>query len=220
MTERVGLFGGTFNPIHSGHLRAGEEVMERFVLNRILFVPSYIPPHKGIGDVASAEDRFRMVELACRGQHGFVPSSIEVEAPETSYSILSLEKIKALYPGAWLFFILGADAFMEIGTWREYDRILAECRFIVLDRPGFELASVSGVLGGRLKPSMAMVGREEATSEDFLERFRVFLLPIRALDISSTDIRNRIRRGESVSGLVPEAVERYIHQNRLYRDRE
>ena len=218
MRERIGLFGGTFNPIHNGHLRAAADVQAAFRFDRVLFVPSYIPPHKESAPVASAADRFRMVELACLGHPGFEASSIEVEARETSYSILTLSRIKGLYPGALVFFILGVDAFLEIGTWREYERVLRECLFVVTGRPGFDLESAAGVLGGRLSGRIYRVAEGESPDESLFSRFGVFLLPIKPLDISSTDIRRRVREGLSIAGLVPPAVEAYIHRHGLYRD--
>jgi nicotinate-nucleotide adenylyltransferase len=217
MRERIGLFGGTFNPIHRGHLKAAADVKTAFRLDRVLFIPSYIPPHKESGGVASAADRFRMVELACLEYEGFVASSVEVEAREKSYSILTLSKIKGFYPGALVFFILGADAFLEIGTWREYERVLAECLFIVTGRPGFDLESAADVLGGRLRPRIYSVTDGQAVDKSLFSRFSVFLLPIKALDISSTDIRSRIARGESPEGLVPASVAAYIKDRQLYR---
>jgi nicotinate-nucleotide adenylyltransferase len=217
--ERIGLFGGTFNPIHLGHLRAAADVQDAFRLDRALFVPSYIPPHKESAGVASAADRFRMVELACLGHPGFEASSIEVEARETSYSILTLARIKGLYPGALVFFILGVDAFLEIGTWREYERVLQECLFVVTGRPGNDLESAAGVLGGRLSGRIYRVAEGESPDESLFSRFGVFLLPIKALDISSTDIRSRVRRGENPEGLVPPAVADYIRNHQLYTDR-
>jgi nicotinate-nucleotide adenylyltransferase len=214
--ERIGLFGGTFNPIHLGHLKAAEDVRRSLGLDRVLFIPSYIPPHKESGSIASAADRYRMVELACLGHEGFAASPVEVEAHEKSYSIVTLSKIKAQHPGAWLFFVLGIDAFLEIGTWREYERVLAECLFIVTSRPGFDLAAATGVLGGRLASRIARVAEGESVADSLLLQFSVFLVPIRALDISSTDIRDRIRRGESPEGLVPESVAGYIRDHHLY----
>lgn len=216
MRRRIGLFGGTFNPIHLGHLRAAADVQAVFGLDRILFIPSYIPPHKETKGMASADDRYRMVELACLGHEEFAASPVEVEAREKSYSILTLSKIKGLYPGARVFFILGADAFLEIGTWREYERVLDECLFIVTSRPGFDLASSAGVLGGRLETRVHAVADNEAIDESLFSRFSVFLLTIRALEISSTDIRNRVRRGGGLEGLVPAAVAAYIREHQLY----
>ncbi len=218
MKPRIGIFGGTFNPVHCGHLKAAEDTATAFRLDKVLFVPSYIPPHKPSRDIAPAADRFRMVEIACRGFAKFAASPIEVKAAERSYSILTLEKVKAMYPGAWIFFILGVDAFVEIGTWHEYERVLDECLFIVTDRPGFELEAAARVLGGRLEARTRRVVPGDELDDERLAEATVFLLPIEALDISSTDIRNRVRSGRSLDGLVPAAVAAYIREHQLYGD--
>lgn len=217
--DTIGLFGGTFDPIHLGHLRAAAEVRRRARLDRVLFIPSYLPPHKKSGAVASASDRLRMVELACRGRAGFEASSIEVDARDKSYSILTLRKLRALSPEARLFFILGVDAFLDIGTWREYQRVLQECFFIVMGRPGFELDRARDVLNGKLRDSIGPLVTREGAAGPLPPRTRIFLLPIRALDISSTAIRERVRRGETLDGLVPGAVDAYIREHQLYRGR-
>jgi nicotinate-nucleotide adenylyltransferase len=217
--ERIGLLGGTFNPIHLGHLQAAEEVRAAFRLAKILFIPSYIPPHKASAGVASAADRLRMVELACEGHEGFVPSSLEVDAREKSYSVLTLAKVRELFPEAWIFFIVGADTFLEIGTWREYERVLAECLFIVTTRPGFRLEAAAEVLDGRLRDRIYRVRDGERPDEALFSRFGVFLVPIRALEISSTDIRERVRRGGGLEGLVSRSVADYIRDHQLYAGR-
>jgi nicotinate-nucleotide adenylyltransferase len=219
MKDRIGLFGGTFDPIHNGHIRAALDVRRAFGLDRVLFVPSHRPPHKQAGPGASPADRLRMVELACEGHPGFVASSLEVEAGGRSYSFLTLARIKERFPGAEVLFILGVDAFLEIGTWREHERVLDECRFIVTGRPGFDLEAAADVLNGRLRPDIRRVGDGGPVDEALLTRYRVFLLPIAALDMSSTDVRERIRRGESPAGLVPPSVETYISDHQLYLDR-
>ena len=217
--ETIGLFGGTFDPIHCGHLRAAEEVRRRARLGRVLFVPSYLPPHKEPGAAASAADRLRMVELACAGREGLEASPIEVEARETSYSILTLRKVRAMTPEARLFFILGVDAFLDIGTWREYERVLEECLFIVIGRPGYELERARDVLGGRLRDRVAPAAEGDGLAGPLAPGASVFLMPIEAIDVSSTEVRARVRRGEGLEGLVPTAVERYIRERQLYKDR-
>jgi nicotinate-nucleotide adenylyltransferase len=217
--ETIGLFGGTFDPIHLGHLRAAAEVRRLARLDRILFIPSFLPPHKAPATGASPADRLRMVELACRRRKGFEASPIEVEAREKSYSILTLRKVRALSPAARLFFILGVDAFLDIGTWREYEKVLEECLFIVMGRPGFELDRARGVLGGTLRESMGPLAAGQGLAGPLPPRTRIFLAPIRALDISSTAIRERIRRGETLDGLVPRPVDAYIRKHQLYRGR-
>ncbi len=220
MTERMGLFGGTFDPIHLGHLRAAREVLERFALDRILFVPSFIPPHKERKGMAPARDRLRMVELACAGEPRFAASSIEVDAGGRSYSILTLERVRGLYPGARIFFILGTDAFLEIGTWREHERVLAESLFIVMTRPGATMEDAAGVVGDSLRERVREIAEGETVDDGVLGDHRIFLLPIRALDVSSTEVRRRVRAGETVAGLVPEAVGDYIRSHGLYRELE
>lgn len=219
MTGTVGLFGGTFDPVHLGHLRAAEEVRRLARLDRVVFIPAFIPPHKGSGTGASPAHRLRMVELACQGREGFEVSPIEVEAGEKSYSIVTLRKVRALSPEARLFFILGVDAFLEIGTWREYERVLEECSFIVIGRPGFELERARDVLGGRLRETMGPLAGGESADGPLPPRTKVFLLPVRALDISSTEVRAKARRGESLEGLVPASVAAHIRENQLYRGR-
>jgi len=219
LMETIGLFGGTFDPIHLGHLRAAAEVRRRARLDRVLFIPSYLPPHKKSGAAVPAADRLRMVELACRGRAGLEASSIEVDAREKSYSILTLRKLRALSPEARLFFILGVDAFLDIGTWREYHRVLEGCFFIVMGRPGFELDRARDVLGGKLRDSIGPLETAEGAAGPLPPQTRVFLLPIHALDISSTAIREKVRRGDSLEGLVPAPVEKYIREHQLYRGR-
>jgi len=217
MTGRVGLLGGTFDPIHLGHLHAAEVAARRFGLDLVLIIPSYAPPHKDGRTGAPAEDRFRMVELACAGRPGLAASRIEVEARETSYSIITLEKVRRLYPSARLFFIVGADAFREIDSWRDYERVLEECRWIVTDRPGSRLDGIRDILGGRFRDRMRELRPGEEAIEELVESAWIFLLRVEALDISATEIRRRARAGESLAGLVPEAVEDYIRSRGLYR---
>jgi nicotinate-nucleotide adenylyltransferase len=216
--ERIGLLGGTFNPVHEGHLRAALEVQRKFNFHKILFIPSYIPPHKQTTEIASPEDRYAMVELAVRGFPGFLASSIEIEAKEKSYSIITLNKVKKMYQNAWIFFILGFDAFLEIETWRSYERVLEQCHFIVTSRPGYPLAKAKNVLPENYDDKIISLGESGSVGEDLIEKFRIFLLPIRALDVSSTEIRRKIRQGQSVKGFVPEAVEVYIKRKKLYQE--
>jgi nicotinate-nucleotide adenylyltransferase len=216
VTERIGLFGGTFDPVHCGHLRAAAEVLGAFALDRVLFIPSFIPPHKERPGIAPAGDRLEMVRLACREEPRFSASSIEVDAGERSYSIITVGKIRQLYPGAWIFFILGADAFIEIGTWREHEKLLRECMFIVMARPGTGLDEARRVVGEediRLIREVPAGGPVDAA---LFGKVRVFFLTIRALDISSTGIRERAAAGRPLEGLVPASVEDYIRARHLY----
>jgi nicotinate-nucleotide adenylyltransferase len=216
--ERIGLLGGTFNPLHSGHLRAAEEVRRRLGLRRVLFIPSYLPPHKQSAEIASPEDRFAMVRLGVKGHPAFEASSIEIDAHEKSYSIITLNKVKALHPDCWIFFILGIDAFVEIETWKSYRELLVQCRFAVMSRPGYRLAEARPALPPAYADTILDLGPDRSLDDGLLERGRVFLLSIEALDISSTDIRRRIREGQPITGLVPETVEFYIMKKKLYQE--
>ena len=215
--ERIGLFGGTFNPVHSGHIKAAEIVQKRFRLDKILFIPSYIPPHKDTAEIASPSHRLKMVEIALRGFSHFIPCSVEIDAEEKSYSIITINTIKKLYPKSWIFFILGIDAFLEVDTWKDYEQLLEQCFFIVISRPGYLLDEAKNTLDGKYREKMYMLAKSESVKDEMLLSFRIFLLPIEALDIASTEIRGRIKRGGSLKGMVSERVEAYIRENRLYK---
>ncbi len=218
--ERIGLLGGTFNPVHSGHLRAAREVTRIFGLDRVLLVPSYIPPHKRAGEAATPQDRFAMVELAVRSNPRLIASPVEIKAREKSYSVITLRKVKAIYPNAWIFFILGIDAFMEIDTWKSYQQVLEQCHFIVISRPGYDLADARKALPERYAAEIFSLPEHAAArvDESLLRRFRIFAVPIRALAVSSTEIRRKIRQGGSLGGLVPKGVEAYIRKHKLYQE--
>jgi len=216
--RRIGLLGGTFNPVHEGHLRAAEEIRLRFGLSRVLFIPSYIPPHKQTTDMASPEDRFAMVELALGSHPEMEASPLEIEAREKSYSVITLNKLKTVFADAWIFFILGIDAFLEIETWKSYREVLEQCHFIVISRPGFDLAQAREALPPEYTGKIRDCGEAGPIGENLLARFRIFLVTIDALDISSTDIRGRIKAGRPIHGLVPESVEAYIRRKKLYQE--
>ena len=197
--ERLGIMGGTFDPIHYGHLLMAEEARQAFALDRVVFVPNGRPAHKKAYAVSSPEDRYAMTLLATASNPHFRCSRMEIERPGPSYTIDTLRAFRAAYPGLdALYFITGADAVLEILTWHEYDRLIEECRFIAVTRPGFALERMRDVVNA-----------------EFLDR--ISFLPIPGLEISSTDLRRRVRDGRSVKYLTPEAVEAYALQNGLYR---
>ncbi|MFN3322594.1 MAG: nicotinate-nucleotide adenylyltransferase [Bryobacteraceae bacterium] len=186
---KLALFGGTFDPIHNAHLTIAREALERFGLDRILFITSASPPHKSNAARTPYEHRHRMVELACQDEPRFIPSRIE-EGTERSYSILTIEKIlPTLGPGDSLYFLIGADAFAEIETWYRADDVLRLIDFIVVSRPGHEY---------RIPPGA-----------------RVHRLETLALPVSSSDIRSRLRSGHLPPDLPPAAAA-YIREHGLY----
>ena len=214
--RRIGLFGGTFDPIHNGHVKAAESVQDIFSFDRILFIPSYIPPHKESGNVASAAHRLKMVELALTSFERFSPSSIEIDARGTSYSIVTLSRIKKMFPETDIFFLLGVDAFLEIETWKDYKDVLEQCSFIVMSRPGYCLDDAKGILAE--KYNQRMVEFSEPIREDKKGFFdhKIYLLSIQTMDVSSSEVRERVGKNHSIVGMVPESVENYIKERRLY----
>jgi len=213
---KIGLFGGTFNPIHLGHIKAAGIVAKKFLLDKLYFIPSYIPPHKKSVQIASPQHRLKMVELAVGPFPHFSPSSIEIDAGGKSYSILTLKKIKTQYPEARIFFLLGVDAFLEIDTWRDYENVLEQCSFIIMSRPQFRLEDAHEVLCKKysqrivdLSNSSTSVGIEDSAN-------LIYLVSIQALDVSSTEVRARVIRNQCIKDLVPESVEHYIKEKGLY----
>ena len=218
MTQRIGILGGTFNPIHYGHLAAAEEVRERLKLDRVLFIPSFHPPHKQEDDVPSAVHRMEMVRIAIIENAAFEPSDIEIKRGGKSYTIDTIEALKRTYPDAELFFITGVDSFLDIQTWNSWERLLSVCTFVVLSRPGYQFADLLKIDFLRSAETQVIeLDREQRLHvEIHAGTFIVYLEMIPLYDISSTDIRRRVKEGRSIKYLLPEAVETYIINNKLY----
>ena len=210
----MGLFGGTFNPIHLGHLRGAEEIRDSFGLEKVVFIPAAIPPHKAAGKMMDASNRLEMVRLAVSGNPYFSASDIELKRTGKSYSIDTIRHFKETRVGP-LFFILGRDAFLDIETWKEFKTLFSLCHFVVMARPGSQENGPFSPLSAGLTPHFTYDPAAEAwvhTSGNFL-----FFREITFLDISSTKIRRSIERGESIRYLLPTAVEAYIREKGLYR---
>jgi nicotinate-nucleotide adenylyltransferase len=212
--KRIGLFGGTFNPIHLGHLRGAEEIREAFRLEEVIFIPSSIPPHKGREKVIEAKHRLEMVRLAIGSNAYFSTSDIELSRPGKSYSIDTIRYFREKHRDS-LFFILGRDAFVEIETWKEFQNLFSLCHFIVMTRPGSQKDTLSSQLPGALTPTFRYEPEEKAWIH--LSGNRLYLKEISFLDISSTRVRELIEKGESVRYLIPSGAEAYIRKNGLYR---
>lgn len=190
---RLGLYGGTFDPIHNAHLAVAHAAQQAFALDRILLIPNRLPPHKQAATRASYEQRLRMVQLACEGEAALEACDIENREGK-SYTIQTLESLRTLHGGSiQFFFLIGADAFAEVLTWRRVDEVFAMTEFIVAARPGFEYQIPPGA--------------------------RVHRLDTLAYRESSSEIRARLSAGQPVADL-PEAVERYIAQEGLYRSQK
>jgi len=213
--RKIGLFGGTFNPIHLGHLRGAEEVRELCGLDEIIFIPAATPPHKEAGEVIEATHRLEMLRLATRTNPHFSVSTVEMERRGTSYSIdtirFFLEKDQRAVS-----FILGRDAFVEIETWREYPTLFSLCSFIVMARPGGGDPSWT-----ELPKAISSAFRYDEGTTCWIHHSgqTVRFQNITFLDISSTQVRELIEKRQSAKYLIPPEVEAYAQDHGLYRKR-
>lgn len=188
---RIGILGGTFDPIHMGHLILAQEACERLKLAKVIFIPCHTPPHKEASQAADPEDRYRMVVLATQTNPSFDISRIEIERGGTSYSVETLTGLKErLGEATDLFFIVGSDSLGELISWKDINEIFKLANFIVAERPGYPIKDL---------PEGAEV------------------MPITSFEISSSGIRQRIRQAGSIRYLVPDSVREYIIQKNLYR---
>jgi nicotinate-nucleotide adenylyltransferase len=214
---RLGILGGTLDPVHVGHIETSLAARRGLALDRILLLPSRVPPHRSVQPSASPFHRFAMAALAANSVDGIEASDLELTVPGTSYTAETLARLhgSGLEPSQ-LFFILGADAFAEIDTWHRYPRVLDAANFVVVSRPGHDSLSIVDrrpELAARLAPAARLDNDSGAPT-------RIFLIPAATPDVSSTDIRRRLRASEPITGLVASAVERHIRQHRLYLDDE
>lgn len=209
---RVGIFGGTFDPVHIGHLRASEEIRESFALDRIYFVPAFIPPHKKDQRITDAEERLLMLKKALRGRKGLLVSDVEIRRKGVSYTIETLEYFERLFDDTY--FILGEEAFWEIETWHRWREVFSHGNFIVMVR------SKNGIEERRpsLPAPLSALFREGSDGVyEHLSGKKLFFASVTNISVSSTKIRNLVREGRSITYLVPKCVERHIVKRGLYR---
>ena len=193
-SQKVGILGGTFNPIHLGHLLIAQDAMEQAQLDRVVFIPAASPAHKNAAGLVSARHRLHMVKLAVRGDDRFIMDDIEIRRGGKSYAVDTVTELKCRWPHAKLFFIIGADSLQELHLWRDIGRLAAQCTFLVLPRPGCE----------RKRPRLR-------------QSIRLRMVRGHLCDIASRDVRARIARGQSIRYLVTDAVLNYIERKKLYR---
>ena len=198
MPRTIGLLGGTFNPVHAGHLSIAREALQLFALDAVWFIPCAVPPHKPVHNLASNTDRLAMLNLALAGEPRFAALPIEFERPGKSYTVDTVRALQALHPDAGFVFIIGADTLPELHTWHKPLELLAAVRIVTLARPGFV-------------PDPAALRLPEPWPARLLADLRTG----DPLDVSSRDLRAKIAGGQPVS-LVPEPVLRYIHDHNLY----
>ncbi|TAN40531.1 MAG: nicotinate-nucleotide adenylyltransferase [Nitrospirae bacterium] len=217
---KIGIFGGTFNPVHFGHLRAAEEAREKLSLDKVLFIPSGNPPLK-TADLAEARHRLRMTQLAVQGNRAFEVLDMECIRPERSYTVDTLMSLQQIYAGDELYFMLGIDAFLDIPNWWMPDRLVSLANFILFSRPGQRFTDLASSPYLPVEAE-ALSGLERIGAGPFTARLKtgkeVVMLQVTALNISSTDIRRRVKSGASIKYLLPEQVESFIISNSLYTD--
>ncbi len=212
---RTGILGGTFDPVHEGHLAAADAARRALALDRVLFVPAHQPPHRPAELRTSAFHRFAMVSLAVASRPHFVASDLELRRPGPSFTSVTLDELhRAGYLAEQLFFITGTDAFADIAAWHDYPALLDLAHFVVISRPGRSFNLLRERLPA-LSPRMRVAGpgRDEAAG---LESCAIFLVNAATPDVSSTEIRDRAARRASLAGLVTPEVERHIRKHGLY----
>ncbi|HEY3303990.1 MAG TPA: nicotinate-nucleotide adenylyltransferase [Candidatus Binatia bacterium] len=213
---KIGLFGGTFDPIHWGHLRSAEEVREAFRLDRILFIPSSIPPHKERKDASDAGDRLAMTRLATASHPDFAVSDVEIARPGKSYSIDTLRHFAGkLGRNDALYFILGMDAFREIGSWKDFQELFSLSHFITTSRPKCKDLRALGDIPVAARKSFCYDSKTNSYRHKSGTRLHFFKLT--DIAISASEIRAQVKAGKSIRYLVPPEVESYIKRRGLYR---
>lgn len=186
---KIGILGGTFNPLHIGHLILAEETREKLKLDKVIFVPTYLPPHKDNSDIAYAKDRYQMIKLAIKTNSYFYVSDMEIKRDGQSYTIDTIKELKRIYPGDDLYFITGSDLLKYLDDWKDLGEIIQMVKFIVATRPGYPLEEIPSYIS---------------------------TISIRAVDVSAFEIRKAIKENRSFRYLVPEVVFNYINKKKLY----
>ncbi|OGF46945.1 MAG: nicotinate (nicotinamide) nucleotide adenylyltransferase [Candidatus Firestonebacteria bacterium RIFOXYA2_FULL_40_8] len=190
---RIGLFGGTFDPVHLGHLIAAEDIMKTCKLDRVVFIPSARPPHKNEKSLTSVKDRYNMVKLAIKPFTGFELSDYELKKTGKSFTIDTVRYFISKYPKTdKLYFIVGADIVEQLSTWKSWKELIKEIHFLIMTRPGFKVDKKACKIGTHVE--------------------------IRNIDVSSSEIRHMIKKGLPPTFMVPETVEKYIYEKHLYRN--
>lgn len=218
LVARIGIFGGTFDPVHRAHLAVARAALRRLKLDQLTFIPAGVPPHKQSRPAGRADfrDRFAMLKLATAGEPRFAVSRLE--ASGVHYSIDTVRRIKrSLKPGDRLFFLIGIDAFHDIATWRQAEALLRECEFVVFARPGWSLREVTLVLPPGLRRSAGRFPRRRRGVVR-VDGVRIHLLGAVRAPVSATQVRAAARRGRPLAKLVPAPVADYIRKKRLYQD--
>ncbi|HEY0543883.1 MAG TPA: nicotinate-nucleotide adenylyltransferase [Pyrinomonadaceae bacterium] len=219
--KRIALYGGTFDPVHVGHLSVARKLLELFALDEVLFIPAHLAPHKRSAAVTPPLHRYAMLALATQSEDALRISSIEMDAPERPYTFETLARLQAeADEAAQLFFVMGADSWAEITTWREWERVLTMTNHIIVARPGYELGTehVTEAVRERIVDVRGVEPAEIARRVDALGGAKIYVTDAVYMNVSATEIRKSIGEGNQIwLSLVPEAVADYIEKYKLYR---
>jgi nicotinate-nucleotide adenylyltransferase len=219
--KRIALYGGTFDPVHVGHIAVAQKLLELFALDEVLFIPAHVAPHKRGAAVTPPLHRYAMLALATLGRDALRISSIELDAPERPYTVETLARLKQESgESAQLFFVMGADSWSEIATWREWERVLLMTDHLVVARPGYELSTehVTPAVRERIVDVRGLERAEIARRIDSSGGAKIYVTDAVFMDVSATGIRKNIGEGTDVClSLVPAAVADYIRKYRLYK---
>lgn len=219
--KRIALYGGTFDPVHNGHIAVARELLQLFALDAVLFIPAHIAPHKRERQVTPALQRYAMLALATQGEQHLSISAIELDEPSRPYTVETLQRMQSqLGAETELFFIMGADSWMEIKTWREWERVLELTNHVVVTRPGYELSAehVTPAIRKRVVDLRGLEAEAIARAIDNHEGMKIYVTNAVAMDVSATGIRELSRAGrrDEVAALVPPPVAEFIEKYRLY----
>jgi len=200
--KKIGIIGGTFDPIHNGHLLMAENSRKAFSLDKIIFIPAGIPPHKKDKNISSNVHRYNMTLLAINNNKHYFLSDIELKREGISFTVDTIKHLKSIFSGAELYFIMGSDSLLQIEKWKDYEELLSLCNFIVAKRPNYDDEQL----------------KRKVDNLNSLYKSSIYIVEGPVLDVSSSDIRNKVQRGESITYLVPNPVEEYIYKHELYKE--
>jgi nicotinate-nucleotide adenylyltransferase len=217
LRRRIGVYGGTFDPVHNGHLKVAEAVSKAFALDRMLFVPAFTPPHKRKRIISSPFHRWAMLALATEHSPTMFVSTVELEAPAQPYTIDTLGRLQAELQPVQLFFVMGSDSFRDVTTWREYEEILSAYDVVVATRPGCQGFENDEKLAPGLETRIVDLRDGGYPSKEDLKSPRIYLTDYATVDLSATGIREAVQQGRSIDDLVPPPVAAYIEKYQLYR---
>ncbi|HEY0320392.1 MAG TPA: nicotinate-nucleotide adenylyltransferase [Pyrinomonadaceae bacterium] len=222
--RRIALYGGTFDPVHIGHLSVARALLKLFVLDEIVFIPAHVAPHKRYREVSPGLQRYAMLALATQAEAKMLVSTVELEAPEKPYTVETLARMKEKYGrDVQLFFIMGADSWTDIETWREWERVLQATNHIVMTRPGYDLdaAHVTPEIRARVVDLRGASEESIARTVEESETEKIYVTDAVQMDVSATTVRQLVGAGHTQEWrtLVPQPVAEFIGKYRLYRDK-